>query len=188
MTDLNRHVGKKFHRLLITNLTWKYDRTYSQCQCDCGSKKEIKPSHLLSGKTKSCGRYSVEITSKINKGKISPQLKPDNYSAKYRVFQSYKKHAKNRNLSFGLDLQTFLELSSKPCHYCGASPTNSMNGKQSRSRYVYNGIDRVNNLIGYQSYNCVPCCKIYNMGKGAKDRDCFLTWIKSVYIHSVLVK
>lgn len=32
--------------------------------------------------------------------------------------------------------------------------------------YVYNGVDRKDNGIGYSNDNCVPCCMICNWAKG----------------------
>lgn len=44
--------------------------------------------------------------------------------------------------------------------------------------YTYNGIDRVNNDIGYIKNNCIPCCKICNRAKNSMSYDDFLNWIK----------
>lgn len=47
------------------------------------------------------------------------------------------------------------ELMTSPCHYCGLLELDVR----------VNGIDRVNNDIGYESGNVVPCCKLCNYFK-----------------------
>ena len=53
-------------------------------------------------------------------------------------------------------------LQKQKCHYCGnAAP---------------NGIDRVNNEIGYKLDNCKPCCKHCNYVKGDLSIEDFEKW------------
>lgn len=49
----------------------------------------------------------------------------------------------------------------QPCHYCGVLDH-------------CNGIDRVDNDIGYLVSNCVPCCTICNMAKHKQSYDTFI--------------
>lgn len=90
-----------------------------------------------------------------------------------RLYGQYKRSAKRRNLIFKLSKKHFKKLTSSPCHYCGALPSgvcfehNTNKNNQSRSAYVYNGIDRVNNSKGYTIDNCVSCCKVHNQWKKA---------------------
>ena len=81
--------------------------------------------------------------------------------------------AKYRGLGFNLSKKLFTELTSSPCHYCGAEPSQvayennkTVEGKK-HSSYLYNGLDRVDNNIGYTKNNVVPCCKIHNEWKRA---------------------
>ena len=69
-----------------------------------------------------------------------------------KVFRQYAYKAKQRSLTFSLTLQEFETLVNSSCHYCGEWPSN--------------GIDRVDNRIGYTSRNpCVPCCMECNFMK-----------------------
>ena len=43
---------------------------------------------------------------------------------------------------------------------------------------LYNGIDRLENTIGYEDSNCVPACKICNFAKRNLSQKQFYDWIK----------
>jgi hypothetical protein len=185
-TSFTKHIGEKFNRLTVWSIVRKYKQYYFFCKCDCGNIKVVKPCHVKNNKIRSCGCYNKEICSKRTKNRVSKFLKPNNYAAKYRAFKSYEKHANTRNLSFKLNLDQFVSLASNNCYYCGEVPKNSMNGRQSRSRFIYNGIDRVNNTLGYELNNCVTCCKHCNIAKHTKNRTEFFYWIKKVYEYNNL--
>jgi hypothetical protein len=57
--------GRRFGRLVVLELTErltaKRRRVVWLCQCDCGAKPLVSGSHLLSGKTKSCGCFRVDV-------------------------------------------------------------------------------------------------------------------------------
>ena len=64
-----------------------------------------------------------------------------------RRFSVYKRDSKKgkRNYEFSLTKKQFMSFWGKKCYYCGER----INGV---------GIDRVDNNIGYEIDNCVPCC------------------------------
>lgn len=63
--------------------------------------------------------------------------------------------AKRRDLCFELTMEQYLELRSKPCHYCGYPlPTTGV------------GLDRKDDNIGYCLTNVVPCCWPCNQARG----------------------
>ena len=72
------------------------------------------------------------------------------------LYKQYNHNAKKRNYVFELTFEKFLELIYSPCVYCG---------KVAIKGIERNGIDRVNNDIGYTKINCVSCCKICNRAK-----------------------
>lgn len=47
--------------------------------------------------------------------------------------------------------------------------------------FVYNGIDRVDNSVGYVLSNCVPCCSTCNRMKGTMSSEEFKEKIKLIY-------
>jgi len=69
-------------------------------------------------------------------------------------YDSYTRNALRRNFRFELTNDQFEHLVKQPCFYCG----------HQTEGYV-NGIDRVNNDIGYTVANCKPCCEICNRVK-----------------------
>lgn len=97
----------------------------------------------------------------------------------WQKYLHYIRTAKVRNLDFELTYEKFRELTSQSCHYCGVMPyakfhsTFSKNGdlRFSNEAFVYNGIDRVDNKIGYVDTNVVPCCRICNYIKNRFDAE-----------------
>jgi hypothetical protein len=69
-------------------------------------------------------------------------------------FRQYYMNAHKRDLKFELTLEQFAELIQKPCQYCNYSKEGDANG-----------IDRMNNSIGYIIENCGPCCEMCNRMK-----------------------
>lgn len=62
------------------------------------------------------------------------------------------------------------------CHYCGIEPSNTY--MKSYYNVNYNGIDRVDNSIGYEMNNVVACCKMCNIAKNNNTEQEFLQWVK----------
>jgi hypothetical protein len=63
------------------------------------------------------------------------------------------------------------------CHYCGVSPSMVRVLPSGRGAFTYNGLDRVDNTLGYMLENVVPCCKTCNIAKGTMPYDDFMAWI-----------
>ncbi len=138
------------------------------CICDCGNVRVVTIGALSTGNTKSCG---------------CTKYPPKTVRSMTRVFHSYKNNARYKKLDFSLPLSAFKEITQKPCHYCGALPSNMASNPISRSVdsiYTYNGIDRIDNDKGYVFDNCVPCCRTCNWAKGNKQQEEFYTWIKQI--------
>lgn len=71
-------------------------------------------------------------------------------------------------------------LTKMQCEYCGAEPSQIITGSRHRGNYIYNGIDRIDNKLGYIKGNVVPCCWQCNKSKADMSRDMFITWAKNV--------
>lgn len=93
--------------------------------------------------------------------------KEDGVSAKNKIFSSYKRGALLRNIEFHLSFDDVINLSQQNCHYCGIEPSNSTKAinKNGATQILWNGIDRINNEIGYTLENCVTACKQCNFAK-----------------------
>lgn len=87
-------------------------------------------------------------------------------------FCKYKSSAKERCIEFNLTFEEFSLFWGKSCHYCG-------------SDIEFVGIDRVNNNLGYNFYNCVPCCEICNRMKNKISIDQWNKFIKNLIIFIV---
>jgi len=70
----------------------------------------------------------------------------------------------------------------KRCHYCKTKPmstTKTINQHgHNKGHFLYNGIDRVDNKLGYILGNCVPCCKQCNYAKYTQTYEVFIDYIK----------
>jgi hypothetical protein len=77
----------------------------------------------------------------------------------------------------------FTELTQRDCHYCGAKPTTESRIARGVTSYVYNGLDRLNNALGYTLGNVVPCCATCNYFKGPRSYDEFMGLICRIHSH-----
>jgi hypothetical protein len=97
-----------------------------------------------------------------------------------------KLSAKKRGYVFDLSFDRFVELTSTPCAYCGEDPRQvryaAAGSEEARehAKYVYNGIDRINNNYGYIEGNCAPCCKYCNWAKMDKSLEDFIKWVNAL--------
>lgn len=140
------------------------------CLCECGNTAQVSVSHLASGKAKSCGCLSKAVLeSDISKCEAG-------FRAVLRV---YKYSAKERGLDFSLSEDCFRDITQSECTYCGEKPSQF----QTRfSEFKYNGIDRVDNSLGYVEGNCVPCCKLCNRMKDVLSVDDFKDHIRTIIV------
>ena len=99
----------------------------------------------------------------------------------HQVIERYKLGARTRNLPYELTIEKFVNLSKQPCFYCGAEPSNVRWQKDSKGTFIYNGLDRINNDLGYILNNVVPCCIICNKAKATMTQEVFLLWVKRIY-------
>lgn len=183
--------NKKFSKLTVINFeefvisplgkrsaTWK-------CKCDCGNICIIRGSNLSCNITKSCGCLKVENATKLGKS----TFKGEEIAGLNYLFRSYKNSAKQRNISFLLNIDEFKKITKENCNYCKIEPKQyrSPLGKsvsietQIKGKYLYNGIDRVNNNIGYEINNCVPCCGRCNAAKNNMTLDEFKNLVYNIY-------
>jgi len=150
-------------------LLHKGKEAFWNCKCVCGREKVINGDLLRKGKTKSCGcRGTEKWQAALNK-----------------LYSGYIRQAKDRNLIFSLNKEEFIEITSSCCYYCGSSPNQTVKHKGFRGEYVYNGIDRKDNEVGYISSNVVACCFICNSAKRTMPYENFKLWIEKIY-HKIL--
>lgn len=171
MTNRIKLLNQKFGKLLVLSFVETDKRRHSRflCRCDCGVEKIILGTSLQTGKTTSCGCYHKE--------RVRLSFGEANFNSK---FSAYKTDAKSRNLDFFLTKERFRKLTQQNCFYCGRKPSSICINSGTHGAFVYNGIDRVDNNIGYTEDNCVSCCKIYNRAKSDIHYDEFLEYLHGI--------
>jgi len=102
-------------------------------------------------------------------------------SAYYSLYKKYKTNAVNRNIPFEILEYDFFELLKNNCQYCGDEPKQIF--KVNNRSVFYNGIDRVDNSIGYTKDNCVSCCWICNRFKQNLTPDEMLKHVDKIHKH-----
>jgi hypothetical protein len=167
-------IGDKYNRLLVVSHdhTDHHYRKFWRCVCDCGNMFTTHSGSLRSGNTKSCGCLAREVKDQTRK--------PDNGSELTAVILGYKRHAYGRGFDWGLQREQVRLIIGQPCHYCGAKPSNKKSTKNSKTPFMYSGIDRLDNLAGYSPANVVPCCATCNRAKGTLTVQDFSAWVKRI--------
>jgi len=88
-----------------------------------------------------------------------------------------KSSASKRGYDWYLSDDYAKELMTSPCHYCGLLDLGAR----------VNGIDRVENALGYWPSNVVSCCKLCNYFKKDYTVDVFLAHAKKITEHQARV-
>jgi hypothetical protein len=163
-----------------------------EAKCSCGIIYFPTSQNIKNG-TK-CGICYVP-TGKPNIGnrKTDPKL-----ASLRGLINRYKQTAKRRKYEWMLSEQESIDFFTGNCYYCGIPPCNNYNVYRSKSgkfrsgcvnrleqgHIITNGIDRVDNCIGYMLSNCVSCCKSCNYAKNELTRTQFLDLAKRIYENS----
>lgn len=176
--------GQKISKWTIKSLSHVKNKTlYWNCVCNCGTVRKVDGSSLRRKKSTSCGCQHKKI---LTNNTFAAKNKGD--SGANALYSNYKGGAKRRGLEFSLTKEHFLKLTKQACFYCRSLPSSSIvnhgPGMKIRniehSRYIFNGIDRVDNTIGYTENNVVPCCKLCNLMKGTASMEEFINHCKKV--------
>lgn len=162
-------IEKRFGNLTVTELAErdKNNKVRWKCKCDCGKYKIVRSSYLLNGDTKSCGCLKPKALNKEDKYYIS-------------LYNRYEKQAKKRNYTFNLSFNEFKKLIHRHCYYCNNILSNTYNLSNGKT-ILYNGIDRLDNNLGYSIENCVPCCCKCNRAKMNMSYKEFIEMIIKIY-------
>lgn len=173
--------GNKYNNLTVTRYIGKDNSKNNiyECTCDCGGSIITQGSDVKTGKIRSCGCYNF---SKQNSKCIEQGLDP----VIRNLFAGYRR---DRGYVFELTFEQFKDIISKNCNYCGSPPKNV---KKDRRKYrdrilKYNGIDRVDNDVGYVMSNVVPCCRNCNIAKHTYSVDFFKELVTNIY-HNFVMK
>jgi len=175
-------IGEKFGRWIVLSFDHHHwdskgrdQGIWWKCRCECGTEKAVRGSSLKNKTSQSCGCLLKDVQRK------RLQL-PKGIAAFNALYSKYKKRASERGLLFRLDKEQFRILTQQSCFYCGDTPNQIIKVKTSHFRY--NGIDRIDNSIGYLEENVVPCCGLCNRMKMKFHRNDFIKQIlKIAFVH-----
>ncbi len=169
--------GQRFNKWLVLEFTeYWYTASFYRCQCDCGTIKEVSAYNLKAGLSKSCGSGTCR-----NRDRYLDT--PAYYGGSFsRVYISYKTHATQKGLAFELDCHTFYTMSQASCYYCGIEKYSCYTHRICEP-LAYNGIDRVDNTLGYTKENTVTCCGLCNHAKHTMGQQDFIDLCKRIASH-----
>jgi len=167
----------------------KYVRTNKRGQriwlfkCDCGNTHEGVAGYVTFGCIKSCGcLQKTKAADHCRKLEGGPMKLEYGVASFHALYGSYKRNAKHANRgNFNLTQDQFKKLVDSICVYCGSAPHTRFLKSKNNGPYIYNGIDRVDNSIGYVLENCVTCCFECNRMKSNMSQQEFLAHIERIH-------
>jgi len=174
--------GKKFSKLVVIDLAGrdKFGSLVWDCICDCGNRVASISSHKLrSGRKKSCGclahEHSPRRLESYRRQSLS-KIRPIEETSLARLKRKYRDGAAKRDLDFTLSDIEQASLFFSDCCYCGQPPSAVLRLKGKNRSRTYNGIDRIDNSIGYVSGNVCTCCRQCNIAKSTLSEGEFIRW------------
>jgi hypothetical protein len=176
-------VGEVYGRLTVkqfegVRLSGKERQLLWRCECDCGRTTIVSLRNLSRGHVQSCGCLARDHGRRTG----GRNRLEHGQSSLNQLFSSYARSARERGHIFELRLEEFRELTQRVCFYCGAEPDQAapcVTG--TNGAYVYNGVDRINNDVGYIKGNVRACCKRCNVAKADMSESAFFAWVARVY-------
>jgi hypothetical protein len=165
--------GRQFGKWIVLSLadTLGNDRRWF-CKCECGVIKPVQVGNLMNGNSTQCRSCAAR---RSGKGIASFRI----------ILGTYKTNAENRGLVWNLTDDQFYKLTQGCCAYCGDPPSNCFQKANCEGAFVYNGVDRVDNTLGYDEDNTVSCCKVCNWMKSDQSVEEFLHRISKIMKRSV---
>jgi hypothetical protein len=166
--------GEKFGQLTISAVLpgAKNKHPTAQCICECGTVRTARMTKIRRGLVRSC--VPCSRSDGARRGGIARSL-PEDLRGLREKLGIYRANARAKNITFELTETQVTTAMTKPCHYCGSTAS------------PLNGMDRVNNSIGYTVSNVVPCCSTCNYAKRHLSVDQFIAWVRKVYDHQRLL-
>jgi hypothetical protein len=141
-------------RLITHNIIETLCLNINQLCVNCGKNYEQFKTRYnkLSTICKECNNYS-----KLQDDKRSNRIrnyKNEHFRNMIVYYESYITSAIKRDHTMTLKFNDFKTMVLSECYYCHYIKEDEVNG-----------IDRLNNSIGYEKDNCIPCCETCNMMK-----------------------
>lgn len=140
------------------------------CKCDCGSEVTLTTGSLNRSKNYD---YCLHGTRR-------KQRKPG--AARIRALREYQRSAQRRDYAWGLTDEEFFQLVSLDCFYCGGSPS-TVKRTGPYEDFIYNGLDRMDNTLGYTLENVVTSCRTCNLAKRDMSFEDFIAYLDRITEH-----
>jgi len=186
---LNLIVNQKFNKLTaIEYVKMRNHRTIWKFKCDCGNIVETLASSVKCGEIKSCGCLQKLAASEYIKIHGGRNKLPKGQAAFNNLYSLYKRTAKKNGKEFYLTPEQFKALTNSKCYFCGKFPYNEHRPPSMNGGYLFNGIDRMDNNVGYILDNCVACCTLCNYTKRNLTLIEFKELIKNIYDNLFIMK
>jgi 5-methylcytosine-specific restriction endonuclease McrA len=177
-----KKIGKRYGKLVVLEIAGEDARgcKFYLCQCDCGERTTVHTGNLRRAKSTT---FSCGCNNRVNEERFLIQIRKT-YSSYADGKKSDRPYRKNK--AFELNLNDIKELVFANCNYCGSKPSNYRTYSRDKTKFhiKFNGIDRVDNNVGYIRKNCVPCCKICNYAKNTMTLKEFYSWLNKAYKYS----
>lgn len=172
-SQIDPTIGLRSHRLLTVQRhgSSKHGEALYLCDCDCGKSTIAKGKKIRSKLIQSCGCAN-------GRKPISPD-----WAAFGRLYSDHVFRAKSKSLPFTLTREQFRAITSAACRYCGVTPSQIRRATKSKSTYTYNGIDRIENSLGYTAENSAPACGVCNNAKASMSVKEFMAWASRLSSH-----
>ena len=166
---MGKHIditGQRFGSLVAVSFEGSPSRWLFRC--DCGNScTRMRNNLVAAANPPSCGCAGIPS---LRRATVSTE--PYNHALRQSTLIGRR---------FDLTRGQFSELASKHCHYCGCAPSAKKGQAPWRLR---NGVDRVDNSIGYTVENCVPCCTNCNFMKRNLTVTDFLAHVSAIHSHN----
>lgn len=172
--------GQRFGKLVVISLDHYLPGgkgSVYNCLCDCGNVTLVRAGSLSSR------RSSVKSCGCLRTGPKEYNALPGKEASINTAFSQYKDSAIKRGKAWQLSKEEFILLSSQNCHYCDFPPSLKSKARNEAAQYVFSGLDRVDNNIGYIFDNCVPACKFCNYAKRTMTTFEFEEWLNRLNAH-----
>lgn len=152
-------IGKRFGVVTVIERD-DYKKVW-KVVCDCGSQLYMSSRFIRKNEIRNCSPSCKFYQEQLNTPEQS-------------LYGIYKRGAIKRKHSFKITMEQFNVFLYKNCFYCDGKPNNNLTVNNKTMRY--NGIDRLDNKVGYEIDNCVSCCRFCNFAKRESSHKSFIEW------------
>ncbi len=150
----NLKTKKRFDERRNQNEILKHIDTNTRICVKCGKDFEKYSTTKKDEAQKCLNCFEIQLRAEVSRTKRSRNYKAERFTNLKSHYSMYINNSINRNKEIPLQFSEFCNIVVKPCYYCNYFKEDEVNG-----------IDRINNDIGYELSNCVPCCELCNRMK-----------------------